>query len=67
MTDTELVKAELAAKAVGLDRYFLYRLAARGLVPCYRAGRAVRFSIPELRQWMREQAMAKVNDNGNAR
>ena len=64
MTDTELVKAELAARAIGLDRYFLYRLAARGLVHCYRAGRAVRFSIPELLMWMKEQGKAKADGNG---
>ena len=55
MPDTQLVKAELAAKATGLNRYFLYRLAAQGRIPCYRAGRALRFSIPELLEWMKCQ------------
>jgi excisionase family DNA binding protein len=56
VTDTELVKAELAARATGLNKHFLYKLAAAGKVPCYRAGRALRFSIPELLDWMRRDA-----------
>lgn len=57
MSDTQLVKAELAARAIGVNRHFLYKIAAAGRgVPCYRAGRALRFSIPELREWMRQEA-----------
>ncbi len=59
MTATELVKAELAAKATGLNKYFIYRLAAEGQIPSYRAGRAIRFSIPELMAWMKSQAQQK--------
>ncbi len=55
-SDTELVKAGKAAKALGLNAYFIYKLASRGQIPCYRAGRALRFSIPELREWMKSQA-----------
>lgn len=56
MASTELVSADEAAKATGLSKYFIYRLAAAGKVPAYKAGRAVRFDILELRAWMREQA-----------
>jgi excisionase family DNA binding protein len=56
VTDTELVKATLAARAIGLNKHFLYKLAAAGKVPCYRAGRALRFSIPELLDWMRHES-----------
>lgn len=52
----ELTAAGLAAKALGLDRHTLYRLASRHLIPHYRAGRALRFDVEELRGWMRQQA-----------
>ena len=61
MTDTELVMVDLASKATGLNRYFLYRLAAQNKLPHYRAGKAVRFSIPELLAWMRNNVEAKAN------
>lgn len=55
----ELVKAESAAKATGLNRYFLYKAAAKRLLPHYRMGRAIRFSIPEVLDWMRCEANRK--------
>ena len=61
MTDTQLVMADLAAKATGLDKFYLYRLAATGQIPHYRSGRAVRFSISELLAWMRHNADVKAN------
>ena len=65
MAETNLVNADPAAKAVGLDKYYLYRLAAEGQIPHYRSGRAVRFSIPELLEWMKKNAEAKANGNGH--
>jgi excisionase family DNA binding protein len=59
-----LEKAKCAARAVGLTPSTLYRAAERGEVPCYRLGRAVRFDVEELRQWMRDQA--KQNAGGEA-
>ena len=56
MNQTELVKVEDAAHSIGLNKHFLYKLAAAGKIPCYRAGRALRFSIPELLEWMRRDA-----------
>lgn len=55
MTDMALVKADLAAKATGLNKFYLYRLGAQGQIPRYKAGRAVRFSIPEILEWMKKQ------------
>jgi len=66
MTDTKLVMADLAAKATGLDKYYIYRLAATGQIPHFRSGRAVRFSIPELLEWMKKNAEAKANGSANA-
>jgi excisionase family DNA binding protein len=63
MVSTTLVKAEIAAQAMGLSKYFLYRLAAKGEIPSYRAGKAIRFDIDELRAWMRTQQ----SDDGNER
>lgn len=62
--DTPLVNVGLASKATGLNRYFLYRLAAQKKLPHYRAGKAVRFSIPELLAWMRTNVEAKTNGSG---
>ena len=64
MTDTELVMVDLASKATGLNRYYLYRLAAQKKIPHYRAGKAVRFSIPELLAWMKNNVNVKA-DGGN--
>ncbi len=61
MTDHQLVMADLAAKATGLDKYYIYRLAATGQIPHFRSGRAVRFSIPELLEWMRDNANVKAH------
>ena len=52
----ELVNARHAARAIGMSPVALYRAAESGTVPHFRMGRAVRFSITELRAWMKEQA-----------
>lgn len=52
----DLSMAGPAARAVGLNAHTLYKLARRNLVPCYRAGRALRFDVDEIREWMRQQA-----------
>ena len=61
----QLVMADLAAKAIGLDKFYLYRLAATGQIPHFRSGRAVRFSIPELLEWMRDNANVKASGSAN--
>ena len=61
MATDPLVKVSFAAKATGLNKYFLYRLANAGKIPCYRAGRAIRFSIPELLEWMKTQHQIQVD------
>jgi len=59
--DSGLVKASTAAQAVGLNKFFLYRLAAEHKIPSYRAGKAVRFNVSEILAWMRTQAGADGN------
>jgi excisionase family DNA binding protein len=63
---TELVKVQQAAQAVGIKPSTLYRAIKRSeeRAPFYRLGRAVRFDIEELRQWMRDQA--KQSADGEA-
>ncbi len=55
MTDTTLVSAAEAAQTLKLNRYYIYRLGTEGQIPRYKAGRAVRFSIPEILAWMKKQ------------
>ncbi len=62
MKDTSLVMVDVASKATGLNRHYLYRLAAQNKVPHYRAGKAVRFCIPELLEWMKNQAQTKAGN-----
>ncbi len=65
MSEVELVKAKPLAKVTGLNRYFIYKLAASGRIPCYRAGRAIRFSIPEVLSWMKDQQLIRGNGRGS--
>lgn len=52
-----LVDTKTAAAAVGLSYSHLYR-NAHWIPAAYRAGRAVRWDLNELKCWMREQAHA---------
>lgn len=52
----ELSDVDSTARAVHLSKYFIYRLAQRGEIPCYRTGRALRFDVDEVRAWMRSKA-----------
>ena len=51
-----LVKVADAAKAVGLSKFTLYKAAKLGHVPFYKQGKALRFSIAEVREAMRRAA-----------
>lgn len=57
-----LVSVDVAAEALGIGRQFLYRAVASRGAPHYRAGRALRFDVEELREWMRKEATARVTD-----
>ena len=54
MSTDHLVKVEEAAEALSLSKFYLYKRAKDGTVPCYRRGKLLRFSIPELREAMRQ-------------
>jgi len=51
-----LVRVDDAAKAVGLSKYTLYKAAKAGKVPFYKQGKALRFSVAEVRDAMRQAA-----------
>lgn len=56
-TKLSLVSTRVAARAVGLSTFFLYRRAH--LLPAvYRAGRVLRWDVDALRKWMRDEALA---------
>jgi excisionase family DNA binding protein len=55
---SNLVSIDEAASAIGLSKSKLYKSAKAGKAPHYRCGRAVRFDVEELRQWMRQQALS---------
>lgn len=50
-----LVSTRQAAKAVGLNPFFLYR-RIHEIPGVYRAGRVLRWDVEVLKKWMREQA-----------
>ena len=52
---SDLEKTRPAAKAVGLSRWYLYRNADK-IPAAHRAGRALRWDVGALKQWMRDQA-----------
>ena len=64
MASEELDKIDSVVRVTKLNRYFIYREAAAGRIPCYRAGKAVRFNIPEVLAWMRQQQLMRTNGHG---
>ena len=53
-----LEKTRVAAKEVGLTPWYLYKNSEK-LPGAYRAGKALRWDINELKAWMRKKALAK--------
>ena len=62
-----LVGVDVAAKALGVNRYALYKAAARGKVAVYRLGKSVRFDVAEIREQMRqgEQEQRDAKNEGD--
>lgn len=52
-----------AATATALSKWYLYRNAHK-IPAARRAGRAVRWDVGELKEWMRREATAKASSNG---
>lgn len=59
MSIDRLVKVEAAAEALGLSKFFLYKKAKAGMLPCYRQGKLLRFSIPELREALKQPVVVR--------
>ena len=60
---TSFQTTEMAAKAVGLSRWFLYR-NAKNNPAARRAGKALRWDLDRLKDWMAENA---GNANGGSK
>ena len=50
-----LVSVNEAAIALSVSKFWLYRAASKGMLPSYRAGKAVRFDMQELLAAMRQR------------
>jgi excisionase family DNA binding protein len=55
----DLLDVDEVARAVKLRPHNVYNLAKRGM-PCYRTGARVRFHLPEVLAWMKQQADART-------
>jgi predicted DNA-binding transcriptional regulator AlpA len=55
MMPPPLVSTREAARAVGINPFFLYRRVHQ-IPAVYRAGRVLRWDVEALKEWMREQA-----------
>jgi excisionase family DNA binding protein len=49
------IKGADLAVILGVDDKHIYRMAARGQIPSFRVGRAVRFDPQEVAKWLREK------------
>ena len=60
-TDQLLVKARDAARMMGISTRTLWTLTNMGTIPCVRIGRAVRYSLDDLRAFIdaKRQAVTK--------
>lgn len=47
------VTVDTVARLLGVPRSFVYEKAAAGELPCYRAGRYLRFRVSEVERWLR--------------
>ena len=56
MSNRHLVGADMCARALGITKGCLYRMAREGLIPSYRVGvqlRGVRFDLDEVRETLK--------------
>jgi excisionase family DNA binding protein len=50
-----LIKAKDAAKLLSLSDRKLWELTNRGVIPCIRIGRSVRYDVVDLRFWIEQR------------
>ena len=56
-----LVKISVASGITGYSVNYLYHLASKGLIPCVKRGRTLRFDMEELKKWMQQQYVPASN------
>lgn len=60
MGQEHLVKVDEASAALSLSKFYLYKRVKQGALPCYRQGKLLQFSIPELRDAMRQATVRET-------
>ena len=50
-----LVKISVASGITGYSVNYLYHLASKGMIPCVKRRRTLRFDMEELKKWMKQQ------------
>jgi hypothetical protein len=56
-----LVKISVASGITGYSVNYLYHLASKGMIPCVKRGRTLRFDMEELKKWMQQQYVPTSN------
>ena len=56
-----LVKISVASGITGYSVNYLYHLASKGMIPCVKRGRTLRFDMEELKKWMHQQYVPSSN------
>lgn len=49
------ITADPLARLLGLSKITVYKLAAKGRIPCFRVGSAVRFDPVAVAQWLEQR------------
>ena len=53
------LKAQEVADFLGVTRQHVYKLAAKGLIPSFRVGKAVRFDPSAIAVWLQEKKLPR--------
>lgn len=56
-----LVKISVASSITGYSVNYLYHLASKGMIPCVKRGRTLRFDMEELKKWIQQQYVPASN------
>lgn len=62
--DLWTITASEVAEMLGVSTYQVYAWARRGVIPCVRLGRSVRFRLGALRAWMEVQERLAADGGG---
>ena len=56
-----LVRISVASSITGYSVNYLYHLASKGMIPCVKRGRTLRFDMEELKKWIQQQYVPASN------